>query len=225
MKEIQAEEAEKGTQKGRDLESALYERVASLGLQLADSTENVTGSIGNIQRSKIGDYVITLGDTSGAPGKRIVIEVKNAQNYSLRKAIEELKEAKDNRSADCGIFVFAKGCEPVEMGDFRIDGDDYYCTVDEAMLEQACPVVFLEAAYKISRVNIIAHLRKNESGEINLVAVKGNIKKMLDQVSLMSDLLTKAKTIQASGEKIEEAAKSIKEELESVINSTLALFK
>ncbi|OGC21661.1 hypothetical protein A2291_06095 [candidate division WOR-1 bacterium RIFOXYB2_FULL_42_35] len=225
MKEIQAEEAEKGTQKGRDFESALYERVASLGLQLADSTENVTGSIGNIQRSKIGDYVITLGDTSGAPGKRIVIEVKNAQNYSLRKAIEELKEAKDNRSADCGIFVFAKGCEPVEMGDFRIDGDDYYCTVDEAMLEQACPVVFLEAAYKISRVNIIAHLRKNESGEINLVAVKGNIKKMLDQVSLMSDLLTKAKTIQASGEKIEEAAKSIKEELESVINSTLALFK
>jgi len=39
----------------------------------------------------------------------------------------------------------------------------------------------------------------------------------------MSELLTKAKTIQTSGEYIEKTAKSIKEELELIIDSTLKL--
>src|SRR3989338_4620457 len=105
-----AEEAEKGTQKGRDFETTLYGAIANLGKQLDDSTENVSQLTGEIERCKTGDFVITLGVSSGSPGKRIVIEAKNAQNYSYKKAIEELKEAKLNRQADCGIFVFLKGC-------------------------------------------------------------------------------------------------------------------
>ena len=146
MKETRAEEAEKGTQKGRDFETVLYEKVAELGQQLQDSTDNVTGTIGIIPRSKVGDYVITLGDTSGAPGRRIVIEAKKEQNYRLRDVIEELKQAKENRQSDCGIFVFAKGYEPVEMGDFKIDGNDFLCTVDVATLDHSQSAIFLEAA-------------------------------------------------------------------------------
>jgi hypothetical protein len=223
MQKTRTEEAEKGTQKGRDFETILYEKVAELGQQLQDSTENVTGTVGVIPRSKVGDYVITLGDTSGAPGRRVVIEAKKEQNYRLRDAIDELKQAKENRQSDCGIFVFAKGYEPVEMGDFKIDGNDFLCTVDEAVLDHSQSAIFLEAAYKIARVYIITQTRKEKKGDVDIAVVKENIEKMLKQAELMSELLTKAKTIQTSGEYIEKTAKSIKEELESIIDSTLKL--
>lgn len=225
MKEGQAIEAEKGTQKGRDFESSLYERIALLGQKLQDSTENVTSTTGQIPRSKVGDYVITLGNTSGAPGKQIVIEAKKEQNVKLKDAIEEMKEAKENRNADCGIFVFAKGYEPLEIGDFKIDGNDIYCTVDEGLLSSEFPLIFMEAAYKISRVYIITQLRKEKKGEVDLNIVRSNIKKMLDHVALISELLTKAKTVQTSGENIEKIAKDIKEDLEKVIHETLELLK
>ena len=225
MQETRAEEAEKGTQKGRDFETILYEKVALLGQQLLDSTENVTGTVGTIPRSKVGDYVIILGDTSGAPGRRLVVEAKKEQNYKLRDALEELRQAKENRQSDCGIFVFAKGYEPVEMGDFKIDGNDFLCTIDEAMIDRSQSTIFLEAAYKIARVYIITQARKERKGGVDLAIVKENIEKMLKQTELMSELLTKAKTIQTSGENIEKITKTIKEELESLIGSTLNLLK
>lgn len=48
---------------------------------------------------------------------------------------------------------------------------------------------------------------------------------MLKQTELMSDLLTKTKIIQTIRENIEKTAKAIKEELESIIGSTLNLLK
>ena len=224
MQQTRAEEAEKGTQKGRDFETILYEKIAEIGRQLQDTTENVTGTVGVVLRSKVGDYVITLGETSGAPTRRVVVEAKK-QSYRLRDAIEELKQAKENRQADCGIFVFAKGYEPAEMGDFKIDGNDFLCTVDESMLDRSQSAIFLESAYKIARVYIITQARKESKGEVDLTVVKENIEKMLKQTEMMSELLTKAKTIQTSGENIEKTAKTIKEELESIIGSTLKLLK
>lgn len=225
VEEAKAVEAEKGTQKGRDFEAVLYERFAKVCLQLDDQPENVTGIAGENARSKVGDYVITLGKTSGAPGKRIVVEAKKEKDYKLKDAIEELKQAKENRKADCGIFVFAKGYAPVEMGDFKIDGNDFFCVVDEEMLDKPESIVFMDSAYKICRINIITHLKENKAGEVNISAVKGKIEKMLNQVGLMSDLLTKARTIQNSGKNIEETVNGIKEELESIITSTLEMLK
>ncbi len=225
MQAARAEEAEKGTQKGRDFETSLYEKFAFLGQQLQDTTDNLTGMIGKIQRCKVGDYKSTLGETSGAPGKSIVVEVKNEQGYKMRDAIQELKEAKENRETDCGIFVFAKGCEPIEMNDFKIDGNDFYCTVSLQALERGDQLLFLEAAYKIARINIITQLREETKDGVDLNAVKINVDKMMEKAQSMSEVLTKAKTIQASGEAIEKIAKSIKDELESIIQSTLQLLK
>jgi len=217
------EESEKGTQKGRDFESVLYEKVALLGQQLQDSTENVTGVVGNVPRSKVGDYIVALGETSGAPGKRIVIEAKMGQSYKMKDAISELSEAKENRKAECGIFVFAKGYQPIEMGDFKIDGNDFYCTVDEKSLGDGVPMLFLEASYKIARVQIISQKRKETIGGIDPEKIKENIQLMLKQTELISDLITKARTIKNNSEIIETTIKSIKENLDAHIQTTLDL--
>ena len=225
MQETRTEEAEKGTQKGRDFQSNLYERIVLLSQQLQDSTEDVTGTPGEISRSKVGDYVVTLGDTSGAPSKRIVIEAKKEKNYKLRDAIEELKVAKENRNADCGIFVFAKGYEPIEAGDFKIIGNDFLCTADEEYFDQEKPILFLEAAYKIARINIIGQVRQEAKDEIDISAVKSKIEKIHSNIELISDILTKAKTIQNSGETIEKTASKIRDDLELTIRETMDLLR
>jgi len=129
IKAARAEEAERGHVKGLCPEEDLYAVVAEMGRQFGDETELVRGTPG-MHKCKTGDHLITLGETTGAPGLRIVIEVKD-QAYKAKKAIAELQEAKKNREAVSGIFVFAKGCEPLEFGNFKRIDNDYYCTVDK----------------------------------------------------------------------------------------------
>src|SRR2546425_1246947 len=83
-----------GQCKGFDFEADLYDALAEMGRQLGDETQCVRGVQGALKR-KTGDHVIKLGDTTGAPGLRIVIEAKD-QKYKAKQAIDELQEAKKN---------------------------------------------------------------------------------------------------------------------------------
>src|SRR5262249_12148681 len=148
-----AEEAERGHIKGFSFEEDLYEVVAEMGRQFGDETELVRG-IAGVSKCKTGDHLIRLGETTGAPGLRIVVEVKD-QHYTAKKAIAELQEAKKNREAVSGIFVFADGCEPVEFGNFKRIGNDFYCTADKTALAKGEPLLFLWAAYELARVQAV----------------------------------------------------------------------
>src|SRR5262249_41300544 len=111
------EEAKRGHVKGFSFQDDLYQPVAELGRQLGDETEFVANT--TVRNGRTGDYVITLGEGSGAPGLKMVIEAKD-RDLSLKKSMEELASAKENRGAAIGIFVWSKGSEPLEIGDFRM---------------------------------------------------------------------------------------------------------
>lgn len=207
-------EAEKGTEKGREFETALYERVAELGRQVGDTTENVRAIVGAIQRSKKGDYTISLGETSGAPGCRIVVEAKKQEGYRLKDAIEELKEAKQNRASAAGIFAFARGCEPPEVGDFHRVGEDFFVTVDEESLEKGDSLLFFESAYKIARALVVTTVRREEKQELDLEKVVREINSLSKLVERLSELSTKAGTIRNNSEFIEQTANYLKGEME-----------
>src|SRR5262249_21784001 len=83
-----ATEAERGHVKGIVFEQDLYRVFSNLGNELGDDTELVRGTVGATSRCKKGDYVATLGESSGAPGLRIVVEVKD-QCLRLKDAIDE----------------------------------------------------------------------------------------------------------------------------------------
>lgn len=93
IKAATAAEAERGHVKGIVFEEDLYSVFAELGNQLGDETELVRGTVGAVSRCKKGDFVATLGDTSGAPGLGVVVEVKD-QPLRLKDAIDELQEAR-----------------------------------------------------------------------------------------------------------------------------------
>lgn len=125
-----AEEAKKGHVKGMRFEKALYDDFfVSLCTGLDDEPTLVRAVPGHLDGCKTGDLLSELGDSTGAPGERIVVEVKDRE-VKLKDARTELKEAKINRKAAIGIYVFARGTEPTEVGDFRRIGDDFFCTVD-----------------------------------------------------------------------------------------------
>jgi hypothetical protein len=219
------QEAERGTQKGREFEDILYESIAMIGRGLGDTTENVGGTIGKIGNRKVGDYVITLGNTSAAPGKRIVVEVKKEHGYKLPKAIDELEEAKKNRESEIGIFVFERNYAPIEMGDFYQVVDVVFVTVDEEGLNNNETPIFLEAAYKISRALIVTEVRKEQAQEIDVGMIKVNIDKIAESIKRSSDIITKVKTISKNSEIIQETAESMQNDIQSHLDELTRLIQ
>jgi len=223
VKVARAEEAERGHVKGFCFEEDLYQVVAQMGRQFGDETELVRGTPG-ILKCKTGDYLITLGETTGAPGLRIAVEVKD-QDYKPKKAIAELQEAKKNREAVSGIFVFAKGSEPPEFGNLKRIDNDFYCTADKTALAEGAPLPFVWAAYELARVQAVAAVRKEAGGKLDLERIQQHIDGIAAWVPRLAEIITKAKTIQNSGSTIETTAKEIKEDIERRVSEILALLR
>ena len=82
---------------------------------IASRTGNTTGVIRN---SKKGDIVVELGPEHPAAGARVVIEAKQNASYTVQSARSELEEARKNREAGVGVFIFSRrtvpeGAEPL----------------------------------------------------------------------------------------------------------------
>jgi hypothetical protein len=220
IKTATAAEVERGHVKGIEFEEDLYDVFADIGRALGDDTELVRGTVGSLSRCKKGDCVATLGDTTGAPGVKVVVEVKD-QPVRLKDAIDELQEAKKNREATSGIFVFARGCEPPEVGDFRRIGEDFYVTVDKADLAAGKPLIFLDSAYRIARALAVAATRKEGDGELDLQKIQDQLSALGAWSDRIADMATKARTIQSSGGIIEQCATDLKQEFDVRIAAIL----
>ena len=105
------QEAQRSTRHGLAFEDAVFEFVNRRRQEgdVATRTGNTTGVIRN---NKKGDVVIQLGPESPAPGARIVVEAKEDQSYTLQKALGEIEEARRNRDAAVGLFVFSRRTVP-----------------------------------------------------------------------------------------------------------------
>ncbi len=215
-----AEEAVKGTSKGREFEDSLYEYLARTAGAMEDISENCAGAKGLVAYEKVGDYTVTLGETSRAPGKKIVFEAKKAANYNMKKTLDELDRAKRNRGAEIGIFLFCKGCEPLEAGDFYRTGNDFIVTVDEDKLESSETLLFLEAAYKIARTLIVTKAREEEEEAIDTEYIRSEMENIMLAMKNASDIYTKANTIRNSADSIEKTLNKvigkIEENLENI---------
>lgn len=207
-------EAEKGTGKGRDFEDALYLPLAEMARVMDDQPENVSGVKGLVNSDKVGDFLVRLGDCSRAPGRIIVFEAKKQQGYNMKKTLEEMDRAKKNRGAEIGIFVFCKGYEPLEAGDFYRTGNDFIVTVDEEHMERGQRLLFLEAAYKVARMLISSRVREEEESSIDPEYIRAEIDSIQAAMRSASEIKTKVGTIRNSADAIEKAMAFFEEKLE-----------
>jgi hypothetical protein len=148
----------------------------------------------------------------------MVVEVKNT-TLSSKQAQAELQEAKQNRKAATGVLVFARGTEPPEIGNFRRIGEDFYVTVDRDDLAAGEPLVFLEAAYQIARALAVATTRKEAAGQLNLQQIRDQVDALATWSDRLAEMVTKARTIQTSGQFLEKHANDLKADLDTRVGT------
>jgi hypothetical protein len=109
------DEAARGTRHGLTFEAHLIEVLTSKAIPMGDVVSAVGTKPGTIKNCKTGDCVIEMGPESPAPSAKIVFEAKEDSSYKQADAIREIQEARVNRNAGVGVFVFSAKTAPAGM--------------------------------------------------------------------------------------------------------------
>jgi len=155
------EEREKGTAKGGDFESYVYEAIDSIARDFEDTVEFVGDDSG--PRGKVGDVLIRINPRdTGKVERNIVLEAKNASITLSGKNsfLNELDSAKENRGAHYAIGAIHESKVPLAVGSFRrYDGEKIICSVPV----EEHPLA-LEIAYKVARAELILSTLREDAG-------------------------------------------------------------
>jgi hypothetical protein len=175
-----AAEVEKGTAKGRTYEENIGIVLADISTATGDQIHPTGDDAGMIPGSKVGDFIITLGD-AGVPA-RIAVECKN-QQLSFKKTAEQLDQAVENRDAAVGILVFSSETKTPVGGPLVRLGPSRYAVVYDP---DSADTLALKVAYQLARTDVLAAASGNGESQIDpeLLAQKvQEARTLLDQVS------------------------------------------
>lgn len=219
-----AEEAKLGTRKGLELEELLYDYLSPKCINKNDMLSLTGKTAGVIKQCKVGDLCVEIDNDMIPTQKQIVIEVKGSMGYTMQKAIDELDRGKKNRKASIGIFAFEKGCEPDDMGDLKIHGHDFYITIDRNALENAEPLPYLNAAYDLSRLLVLAFEKEKSEVSFDREFFEAKVKEILNIVVKQSDIDASVKQISSSAATLKKQIESFRETIETEITLLLRCF-
>ena len=187
------------------LGALLAEEAQRLG-DLYEATGDVTGAI---KLCKKGDYVVQLGADAAAAHARIVWEAKEKQAYSVRAALEEIEEARRNRQAQVGVFVYSRKTAPEGLESLQRHGNDVVAVWDA---DDPASDLVVRAAYSLARALAV---RERASGES--LAALGELEQAARgverQISYLDDVRKWAETVKGHGEKIAERSARMGDEL------------
>ncbi len=153
-----AEERSRSAAKGGDFEDLLSDLLGDIARGSGDLLDRTSTETGSVLGSKKGDFVLTLDAalTRGAD-LRIAIEAKD-RAMSQRAMREELRSARENRSAAIAVAVWTPAHAPSGVAPFAMLGDDVHVVVDP----EAPDPTYLEAAIRLARLLALATLRERE---------------------------------------------------------------
>jgi hypothetical protein len=181
--EARAKERAKGTAKGGDFEDLLEAMLGELARGAGDLLDRTSDEAGDTLRSKKGDFVITVSDAlARGADLRIVVEAKD-RPVSARAIRDELREAKENRSAAVALVVFTPQHAPTGVAPFDIRAGDVYCVIDPEAPEAAT----LEAAVRLARLLAVTTLDDREV-EIDAAAVTTALDGVREQLEAIRGL-------------------------------------
>jgi hypothetical protein len=195
------EEAKRSTRHGVEFEEAASGLVIDICQSSGDIAEKTGNTTGLIRNCKVGDCLITLGRDSAAAGAKIVLEFKESSSYTLAKALEELDEARRNRGAEVGIFVFSVASLPQGLSAFQRYGNDVV-----AVWNQDDPVsdVFLSAAISVGKALCVNSKREADDRELDLLSIEKSIRDIEKHAGSLEEIHTSSESIIRSGERIRE---------------------
>jgi hypothetical protein len=210
----QKQETARSPQKGVLFEQALADELATLAQRQGDVFEHIGAKQGVIKNCKVGDAVIELGPESPAAGARIVFEAKEDGKYDLRRALAEIEQARKNRQAQIGVFVFSVKGAPAGLEPFARYGDDLIVLWDA---EAPVTNVYLKAAYTTARALTLRVNKEHSQAEGALDQIEYATRAVEKQIRYLEDIRRHAETARSSGVKIVERAEKMAADLASEV--------
>ena len=206
------EEGKRGTQHGLVFEDAVFEDAVFEFVSRRRSEGNVAVRTGNttgqIRNCKKGDCVIELGADSAAPGARIVLEAKQDQSFTLQKSLTEIDEARRNRGAGVGLFVFSRRTVPCEVTEpLARYGNDVVVVWDA---ENPASDAYLTAALSVAKAISVQDSGDAGSLEVDVEGLEKAIREIERQASGLDDITKSAQAIDSHVSKILDRARIVR---------------
>jgi hypothetical protein len=210
------EEASRSTRHGLAFQDQIGPVIAGEAQRLNDLHEMTGATTGAIKNCKIGDFVTTLGPDSAAPGARIAWEVKSDKSYDLKTALWEIEQARKNRQAQTGIFVFARDAAPDGLQPFARYGNDVVITWDPDNVNSDLNI---KAAYSVARALVIRENHESVENEEALKAIDLATRSIEKQLEHLDQIKTWAETAKTSGAKIADRAVKMRQDLAEEVDA------
>ena len=192
-------EAERSTRHGEDFEVAVLDFVherAQTADDIASRTGNTTGVIRN---SKKGDIVVELGPEHPAAGARVVIEAKQNASYTVQSARSELEEARKNREAGVGVFIFSRRTAPEGAEPLVRYGDDILAIWDAENPETD---IIMDCALTVAKALSTRARLYSATQSADFAAIESAVREIERQSNSLEEITTSAETIKRGSDRI-----------------------
>ncbi len=204
-------EVKRSTLHGTEFEERVGEQLRGAMLQAGDLIEDVGATTGLVPRSKVGDFLVTLGPDSAAAGAAIVVEAKESASYTLKDTIAEAETARRNRGAAVCLFVHSVVTAGSDIPELQRWGNDVIVKWDA---DKPDSDVVLRAGLLVAKA-LCLRLRKHDTVDaVSFREIDGAIEAIRKQLQGLEEIQTMASTVQSSGEKIRNRARIMSEEVE-----------
>ena len=208
------QEARRSTRGGEEFEAAVFEFVnqrAQAAGDVATATGNTTGLIRNNRK---GDAVLELGPEHAAAGARIVVEAKQSGSYTVQMALAELDEARQNRDAGIGLFVFSRRTAPEGTEPLRRYGDDILVVWDA---EDPTTDVYLDSGLTIGKALSTRARLRSDTQSADFESIERAVREIQRQSDSLEHITKSAETIKSGSETILNRARIVREGLEKQV--------
>jgi len=207
-------EAARSTRHGLAFEGELGTILAMEAQRVGDMWQPVGNKVGAIKNCKSGDFVTTLGPESAAPGALIAWEAKEDRSFDLVRALSEVDEARKNRQAQVGIFVFSKRTAPDGLEPLARYGNDLIVVWDP---EDPATDLNIKGAYSVARA-LSVRLRDDATQTADAVQELELATRAIEkQLQYLDEFRKWGQTIQRNGESIASRAERMKAALEQEV--------
>ncbi len=214
MKEKTKEEIiEKTTLKGGKFEEVVLETVEDFCSEYEDKISSTGEILG--KKNKIGDVTI---DIDGDENKRIIIECKDAGNYSHKKTMDEINDAIENREAQFGIFLFKNQDQiPAALKPMKITKNYIVTAFDDESIALYCAV-------RVAR-HFVERNAEDKQEEIPVAEIQKEVIALNNKLADFKNIHMKLTQIDNASEYIRKNIDRLKNDIEAGLNTVKDLLK
>jgi hypothetical protein len=192
-------EADLSTRHGIEFETVVCDYLETEAQKKGDVAQRTGNTTGAIRHCKVGDGVIEIGPDNIAAGARIVIEAKEDRSFTLAKARLAIEQARKNRLAAVGLFVFSAKTAPEGLDPIARYGSDVVVVWDA---EDAGTTPYLAAGLMLTRALCVQGASDAQAQVADFNSIQEAILEIEKRAKNLGDIEKLATTIRGHGDKI-----------------------